>query len=236
MAESRRAKAKRWLNRDFTKAELQGIVGILVADQVIDVATGGRLSAMKKTALKKVVLPLIARGGAVAGRGGVGLARTALTVGKQIALRHPVLTGGAIVYYAYKNREEIGDLVEQGYEILSPVGQAIQERLPPVPIPAPMIPSMPVMPELPGISSVMGRIRTKVKRPSKFNLGIKKGMLTVKKSKSFGKPGVINNPKKAFATVTKTVALVRKTGKIAKSGIRRKIGLAVRSLWRRFKR
>jgi len=231
MAESRRAKATRWLNRDFTKSELQGIVGILVADQVIDVATGGRLSAMKKTALKRIVMPLIARGGAVAGRGGVGLVRTGLAVGKQIALRHPVLTAGAIVYYTYKNREEIGDLVEQGYEILSPVGQAIQERLPPVPLPVPMLPGMPSI----DITQALKGLRPKFKRPSKFNLAVKKGMATVKKSKSFGKPGIINNPKKAFATVTKTVALVKKTGKIAKSGIRRKIGLAVRRLWKRFR-
>ena len=227
MAESRRAKAKRWLKRDFTKAELQGIVGVLVADQVIDVATGGRLSAMKKTALKKVVLPLIARGGAIAGRGGVGLARTALTVGKQIALRHPVLTGGAIVYYAYKNREEIGDLVEQGYEVLSPIGEAIQERLPPIPIPAPGIPSMPSI----DITQAMKGLRTKLKRPSKFNLAVKKGMATVKKSTSFGKPGTINNSKKAFATVTKIAAKTKK-GVIPKKGIARKIYLAIRGLFR----
>ena len=29
---------------------------------------------------------------------------------------------------------------------------------------------------------------------------------------------------------------VKKTGKVAKSGIKRKIGLAVRKLWRRFRR
>jgi len=230
MAESRRAKAKRWLNRDFTKAELQGIVGILVADQVLDVATGGRLSAMKKTALKRVVLPLISRGGAMAGRGGVGLARTALTVGKQIALRHPVLTGGAIVYYAYKNREEIGDLVEQGYEVLSPIGEAIQERLPPVPLPAPMIPSMPTMPSI-DITQAMKGLKTKLRRPSKFNLAVKKGMETVKKSKSFGKPGTFNNSKKAFATVTKVAAKTKK-GIISKKGIARKIYLAIRGIFR----
>jgi len=228
MAESRRAKAKRWLNRDFTKAELQGIVGILVADQVIDVATGGRLSAMKKTALKKIVLPLAARGTAVAGTTAGRVAMTGLRGAKMIAMRHPVLTGGAIAYYAYQNREEIGALVEQGYEILSPVGEAIQERLPPIPIPAPMIPSMPV---LPSISTTIGRIRTQLRRPSKFNLAVKKGMATVKKSKSFGKPGTINNPKKAFAAVTKVASRAKK-GVIPKSGIARKIYLAIRRFFK----
>jgi len=236
MAESRRAKAKRWLKRDFTKAELQGIVGILVADQVIDVATGGRLSAMKKTALKRVVLPLVARGGAVAGSTAGRLAMTGLRAGKMIAVSHPVLTAGTVAYIAYKNREEIGALVEQGYEILSPVGEAIQERLP----------SMPSLPGLPPImpppavpfpmQEALRGLKLRSRPKSTFNKAVAKGMATVKKSKSFGAKGIINNPKKAFATVTKTVAQVKKTGKIAKSGIRRKIGLAVRSLWRRIKR
>jgi len=231
MAESRRAKARRWLNRDFTKAELQGMVAALVADKVIDVATGGKLNALAKKAAIRIVWPLMKGSTRVAGTTAGRLAMTGLGVAKQIALKHPVLTGGAIVYYTYKNREEIGELVEQGYEILSPVGQAIQERLPPVPLPVPMLPGMPGM----DITQALKGLRTKPSRPSKFNLAVKKGMATVKKSKSFGKPGIINNPKKAFATVTKTVALVKKTGKIAKSGIRRKIGLAVRRLWKRFR-
>ena len=53
MAESYRQKVRRWARNDFTKAELQGIIGLMVTDQVIDVATGGRLSALKLGALKK---------------------------------------------------------------------------------------------------------------------------------------------------------------------------------------
>ena len=236
MAESRAAKAKRWLRRDFTKSELQGIVGILVADQVIDVATGGRLSAMKKTALKRVVLPLAARGTAAAGTTAGRLAMTGLRGVKTIAMRHPVLTAGAVTYYAYKNREEIGDLVEQGYEILSPIGEAIQERLPEMQRPSLGRPS--IRPQLPEFDVLGGLSRLKIRPRAKstFNKAVAKGMAEVKKSKFMGKPGKITNPKKAFATVTKTVAQVKKTGKVAKSGIKRKIGLAVRKLWRRFRR
>jgi len=228
MAESRRAKAKRWLNRDFTKAELQGIVGILVADQVIDVATGGRLSAMKKTALKKIVLPLAARGTAVAGTTAGRLAMTGLRAGKMVAVSHPILTAGTIAYIAYQNREELGALVEQGYDILSPVGEALQERLPPMPIPAPMIPSMPVLPD---ISATIGRIKTQLRRPSKFNLAVKEGMATVKKSKSFGAKGKFNNSKKAFAMVTKVVSRTKR-GIIPKRGIAKKIYLAIRRFFK----
>jgi len=44
------------------------------------------------------------------------------------------------------------------------------------------------------------------KRMSKFNQSVKKGMAIVKASTSYGKKGVINAPKKAFAAVVKTVA------------------------------
>jgi hypothetical protein len=236
MAESRSAKAKRWLRRDFTKSELQGIVGILVADQIIDVATGGRLSAMKKTALKRIVLPLAARGTAATGSTAGRIAMTGLRGAKMIAMRHPVLTAGAVTYYAYKNREEIGDLVEQGYEILSPIGEAIQERLPEVPRPGIGLPVRRPTMEMGDLLGGLSRMKPRVRAKSTFNKAVAKGMAEVKKSKFMGKPGIISNPKKAFTTVTKTVAQVKKTGKVAKSGIKRKIGLAVRKLWKRFRR
>ena len=60
--------------------------------------------------------------------------------------------------------------------------------------------------------------------------GKRKTKTKSKSSTSFGKKNVINNPKKAFAAVTKTASSVKKTGKVAKSGIRRKIGLAIRRI------
>jgi len=155
---------------------------------------------------------------------------------KTIAMRHPVLTAGAVTYYAYKNREEIGDLVEQGYEILSPIGEAIQERLPEVPRPGIGLPIRRPTMEMGDVLGGLSRLRSRPRATSTFNKAVAKGMAEVKKSKFMGKPGIISNPKKAFATVTKTVAQVKKTGKVAKSGIKRKIGLAVRKLWKRFRR
>ena len=217
MAESWRAKATRYLRRDFTKRELEGMVAALVADQVIDVATGGRLNALKKTALKRAVVPLMRVGGTAAGRTGLGIARTGLAVGKQIALRHPVLTGGAVVYYAYKNREELGDLVEQGYEV-------IQEGLPSIPRPGADIRPRAPVPDFPFTMPPILATR----RKSKFNQAIKVGMATVKNSTSFGKKGTINNAKKAFTTVTKTVSAAKKGRKKPKTGIRKKIYNAIR--------
>ena len=74
----------------------------------------------------------------------------------------------------------------------------------------------------------VGKTKTKVK--SKFNKAVSKGMNVVKASASYGKKGTITNAKKAFSVVTKTASAVKKTGKVAKSGIRRKIGLAIRRI------
>jgi len=68
------------------------------------------------------------------------------------------------------------------------------------------------------------------RRKSKFNKAIKAGMAAVKASTSYGAKGKISNSKKAFAAVTKTASKINKGAKIAKSGIIRKIGLAIKGI------
>ena len=71
----------------------------------------------------------------------------------------------------------------------------------------------------------------KRKKPkSKFNKAVSAGIKTVKASSSYGKKGTINNAKKAFTAVTKTASRINKGAKVAKSGISRKIGLAVKKV------
>jgi len=65
------------------------------------------------------------------------------------------------------------------------------------------------------------------KKVSSFNRAVSKGMKTIKLSTSFGKKGVINNAKKAFSLVTKTVSSKKKGKKAPKSGIKRKIWGAI---------
>ena len=72
--------------------------------------------------------------------------------------------------------------------------------------------------------------KAKAKTKSKFNKMVSTGMKTVKASTSYGKKGTINNSKKAFKAVTTTASKILKGGKTAKSGIRRKLGLAMRKL------
>ena len=198
----------------ISKRDLAVIAGLAGA---ADFLAEGRFTAPLSRALKTV----IRRGGPAAARftGATALraAGTVATVGKTIAMRHPVLTTGAVVYYTYKNRDELGDLIEQGYEIIQPkvqqFGDIVREEFAKGPQPI----GMPFFPK-----------RKKVK--TKFNSAVSKGMKVVKASTSYGKKGSITNAKKAFSVVTKTASEINKGAKVAKSGITRKIGLAVKRI------
>ena len=72
--------------------------------------------------------------------------------------------------------------------------------------------------------------KRKVKASSKFNKAVSAGMKAVKASTSYGKKGIISSPKKAFSVVTKTASRINKGGKVAKSGITRKLGLLMRKI------
>jgi len=201
----------------FTKRDLGIIAGLAGA---ADFLAEGRFSAPVSRALKTVIrraAPTVAR---ATGGTAVRLAGTALSVGKTIAMRHPVLTAGAVVYYTYKNREELGDLIEQGYEVLQPKVPMIQERL------QTAFDATPI-----GVGVKIGKkLRKKATTP--FNKAIKKGMSIVKQSTSYGKKGLINNPKKAFSAVTKVASAASKKKKTPKSGITRKIYLGVKGLFK----
>ena len=202
---------------NISKKDLVTIAGLA---GVADFLAEGRFTAPISRALKTI----IRRGGPVVARStgstALRVAGTALTVGKTIAMRHPVLTAGAVVYYTYKNREELGDLVEQGYEVLQPKVPMIQEGL------QTAFDATPI-----GVGLKIGKkLRKKATTP--FNKAIKKGMSIVKQSTSYGKKGLINNPKKAFSAVTKAASAASKKKKTPKSGIARKIYLGVKGLFK----
>jgi hypothetical protein len=199
----------------FTERDIAIVAGLAGA---ADFLTEGRFSAPAARALKRI----FRKAAPTAARTVPRLAGTALGVGKQIALRHPVLTGGAVVYYTYKNRKELGDLVEKGYEVIQPVVQPIQSGVSEIlDITAPgraelietMVPRRPV---------------TARRKKSAFNRAVSAGMKTVKASPSYGKKGTINNAKKAFSVVTKVVSAAKKGKKKPRSGIRAKIFTAAR--------
>ena len=76
----------------------------------------------------------------------------------------------------------------------------------------------------------IGAVKTKARTKSKFNKAVSSGMKAVKASTSYGKKGTISNAKKAFTAVTKTASAINKGGKVAKTGIKRKIGLAIKKI------
>ena len=141
-----------------------------------------------------------------------------------------------MVYYAYKNREEIGDLVEQGYEVVQDIQasgafsptrimQAREEFIESRPEEFQTIPFTDFK-----VRKRPGDIFSKARKPSKFNQAVKAGMAAVKKSTSYGKRGVIKPAKKAFALVTKLASAKKKKKKAPKSGIRRKVWNAMKGL------
>ena len=76
----------------------------------------------------------------------------------------------------------------------------------------------------------VGVKKSTTRKKSKFNRMVSAGMKTISASTSYGAKGSISNSKKAFAKVTTTASKILKGGKTAKSGITRKLGLAMRRL------
>jgi len=193
---------------NISKRDLAVIAGLAGA---ADFLAEGRFTAPLSRALKTV----IRRGGPTAARftGATALraAGTVASVGKTIALRHPVLTAGAVVYYTYQNRDELGGLIEQGYELVQPGLQALAD------LDAPIV----------GVRTP----KFTKKRMTAFNSAVKKGMSIVKGSTSYGKKGTINNAKKAFSAVTKVASAASKKKKTPKKGIARKIYLGIKGLF-----
>jgi hypothetical protein len=194
MAESRRAKLARWARGDFTEADYQGIIGLLIFDQVIDVATGGKLSALKKKVGLKVVLPLITGGARLAGRAALGTTslagRSALGAALPV-VTNPYVAGAALGYGALQT--EPG---QQLLEAASDRGRMDRIRFEQA------------------ITDVEQAVKKKVKKTkSKFNKAVSRGMAAAKRGTSYGKKGVINAPKKAFKAVTKIASKINKAKK-----------------------
>ena len=93
-------------------------------------------------------------------------------------------------------------------------------------------PTIGVGEELGGVTSEVRKEGRKQARKvtTKFNKAVREGMKVVRASSSYGKKGTINNAKKAFTAVTKTVSKVRRGLKMPKKGITRKIALAAKRI------
>jgi len=195
---------------------------LLIIAGLADFLVGGKLTAAARTAVVATLrraVPAAAKGAA---RFVPAVARTA----GMVAMRHPYVAAGAVIYVAVTEREKIRTLLEQGYDV-------IEERLP--------TPSLPPSPGIPGVEEIItssmvpqfmarpGKPRAP-RRRSSFNKAVSQGMRAVKKSTSYGGKGVIKPAKRAFSVVVKLAAAKKKKKKAPKSGIRRRIWNAMKGL------
>ena len=205
---------------------------IVAAGAAVDFLTEGKFTG----AVARRVKAAVRRAGPAAARTTASTAArlggTALTVGRTIAMRHPVLTAGAVIYYTVKNRNEIANLVGQGYEIVDEATRPVFTGAADIAGSAGAFPSQQMQEKselLQPILGVLGISKPK-RRRSSYNKAVSSAMKAVKKSKFLGKPGKFTSPKKAFATVNKTVSRIKKGAKVSMKGVSGVIKRAVRRI------
>lgn len=115
----------------------------------------------------------------------------ARAVGGRLLRRSPYIAGGAVAMDMLNNRDiYAGQLLDQ-WESME--GKATGGR-----------------------GTTVQKIR---KKAGKFNKAVSAGMKALKRSKSYGKPGTLNNPKNAFKAVTKVASKLNKGKKVSGSGV-----------------
>jgi len=198
-----------------TERDLAIIAGLGGA---VDFYTEGRFSAPVARALKKA----FGRAAPVAARGAASFVPRALGTARFVAMRHPYIAAAVITYEVVKNREQIAQLAQEGWQVIQPavepVSQFLQEEV--------------FTPQAAVRAREVGTIGSpfRARRPSSFNKAVSAGMKAIKTSTSYGKKGEIKPAKKAFSVVVKLAAAKKKKKKAPKSGIRRKIWNAMVSL------
>ena len=193
---------------------------LLIAAGLADFATRGKITAVGYDALKAAVTrggralfagsrraaPSIGR---FAGRSALRFAGTAGT----IAMRHPVLTAGAIIYV---NREQAAELLREGYDVVSSgISRGFEEL-------------DPREDQFQGLDVGPAPTAPKKRKVSKYNRAVAAGMKAAKASTSYGKKGTLSSPKKAFAAVNKITSRLFAKKKVSNTGGKGHIARAVR--------
>ena len=163
---------------------------IIATGAAIDFLMEGKFTAPVARAIKataKRALPLASRAAmgtaAVAGRSALGAALPIVT--------NPYLAGAALGYGALQTQPG-----QQLLETSEERGRMDRIRFEQA------------------LTDLQVGVGAKVKKTkSKFNTAVSRGMATVKASTAYGKKGIINAPKKAFAAVTKMASKINKAKK-----------------------
>lgn len=135
---------------------------------------------------------IVKAAGRVAGR---GIARAPGTIG-MVAMRHPYIATGALIYVAYDQREQIMDLLSRGYVIAT--DPSFGQPGPPGPFGETFRPGPAMVTVPPAVTKAAGRA------VSKANKAVKQAMDWLKegtKAATGAKPGTY--PKKAWEIATK---------------------------------
>jgi len=211
----------------FTERDLAIIAGLA---GVADFLTEGRFSAPVARALKRT----FRRAAPIAARGAAGFVPRALGTARFVVMKHPYIAAAVVTYEVVKHRDEIRQLLSEGWEVVEPGVTAVRQRVDPIFEQAAIATTIPY-PTGPGIQApafVRERLEPllRKRKKSKFNIAVGQGMRAVKKSTSYGKKGTINPAKKAFALVTKLASAKKKKKKAPKKGIRRLIWNAMKGL------
>jgi hypothetical protein len=172
----------------FTKRELETIVAALALDKGLDFLTGGAINRWsRKQAINIVtkVLPAALRIGAVPAASIAGsAARAALPL-----VTNPYLAGTALGLGALQTQpgqQLLGAAAESGAQTRRDLDVAL--------------------------FNLQAQAEYKVKKTkSKFNKAVSAGMKAAKAGTSYGKKGIINAPKKAFAAVTKIASKINRS-------------------------
>jgi len=205
---------------------------LLIALGLTDFATRSRLS----TAAFDLIVATARGVSPAAARGTAAFVPRALGTARFVAMRHPYIAAAVVTYEVIKNREQIGQLLNEGWQVIEePVTQylgGVEERGREF-ISDPMGAVETQIAQRERFSrefaAVPGRVLRK-RKPSVFNKAVKVGMAAVKKSTSYGKKGTISPAKKAFSVVVKLASAKMKKKKAPKSGIRRLIWNAMKGL------
>jgi len=202
----------------FTRRDLTIVAGLA---GVADILTEHRFTIPVERAVKRV----LGRAAPVAARGAAAFVPRALGTARFVAMRHPYITAAVITYEVVKNREQIGQLLNEGWQVIEPAVDPVLQLT--APGRQELFETMgPRAAPLPGI---IEQFRPK-RKASAFNKAVKAGMLAVKKSTSYGGKGKIKPAKKVFSIVTKLASAKKKKKKAPKSGIRRVIWNAMKGL------
>ena len=160
------------------KIRIAEYVGIgLIAKEVADNLLMGRITKAQMSLVKA----LLRAGGRMAAAGlmrapgtVVGLAGGVARGAAFVAMRHPALTAAGVLYIAIKEREQIRDLLGQGYDIVSDV-----VSVPSFGVPDPGIPSFRPGPAAFPIPGIRGAPKPK-RKPTRANAAVKKAMTWLK--------------------------------------------------------